>query len=379
MANTLGLYDPLFYAQEALIQLEKALGFAARVHRGYEKDPQELGSTINIRRPGTFAAQDMPISAGNTSNITPDSVAINLNKWRGVQFGLTDKELAYTGQRIIDEHVRPSAYAVADDIDLDLVTLIREIPWVAGAAGAVADITDARQVLFDNSTPMNDLHMMIDGAQENAFLKLAVFHEADKSSDGGTTQMRGTLGLKFGLEIFANQNVPTQGGTALTSVTQLEHVSTAAVGDVLISFDDSDATLAGTILRGSTLVFAGHSQRYAVLADSTASSNAFTNVSIAPALKAAVADDEAITLDQAVGKDLNIAFRRSAFALAMAPLPRIGDQLGARIATVVDPITSLALRTRLFYDGFGSKVYVSVDALWGKVVLDSEQAVRSQS
>ena len=34
--NTLGIYDPLFYAQEALIQLEKALGLAGRVHRGYD-------------------------------------------------------------------------------------------------------------------------------------------------------------------------------------------------------------------------------------------------------------------------------------------------------------------------------------------------------
>ena len=32
--NVLGIYDPLFYANEGLIALHEALGMAARVHRG---------------------------------------------------------------------------------------------------------------------------------------------------------------------------------------------------------------------------------------------------------------------------------------------------------------------------------------------------------
>ena len=35
MANTLGVYDPIFFAQEALIHLENALGMATRVHRSF--------------------------------------------------------------------------------------------------------------------------------------------------------------------------------------------------------------------------------------------------------------------------------------------------------------------------------------------------------
>ena len=36
MANTLGAYSPIFYAQGRLIHLRKNLGMAARVHRGFE-------------------------------------------------------------------------------------------------------------------------------------------------------------------------------------------------------------------------------------------------------------------------------------------------------------------------------------------------------
>ncbi len=91
MANTLSVYDPIFYAQEALIQLEKALGMAGRVYRGYEKSPQEPGKVISIRRPSTFTAQDAP---GSDMDIDAGEVQIILDQWKEVKFKLTDKELA---------------------------------------------------------------------------------------------------------------------------------------------------------------------------------------------------------------------------------------------------------------------------------------------
>jgi hypothetical protein len=60
----------------------------------------------------------------------------------------------------------------------------------------------------------------------------------------------------------------------------------------------------------------------------------------------------------------------------MAPLPNIGEQLGARVASVVDPVTGLALRSRMWYDGDKSTVKVGIDALWGVQVLDPNLAVR---
>jgi hypothetical protein len=109
MANTLSIYDPIFYANEALIWLTKALGLAGRVHRGYDADPQQKGSTINIRRPSTFTAQDAPSTA---QDISASMVPITLNKWKEVKFKLTDKELTFTKEKIISEHIQPAAYAI---------------------------------------------------------------------------------------------------------------------------------------------------------------------------------------------------------------------------------------------------------------------------
>src|SRR5437763_1903914 len=124
--NVLSVYDPLFYAQEAIIQLHKALGMAQRVHRGYDKSPQQKGSTIEISRPSTFTAQDAP-SADQA--ISASSVAIVLDHWKEVKFSLTDKELTFTTEKIISDHIQPAAYALADDIDQKLVALYKFVPW----------------------------------------------------------------------------------------------------------------------------------------------------------------------------------------------------------------------------------------------------------
>lgn len=371
MANTLGLYDPLFYAQEALIQLEKVLGMAAVVHRGYEKSPQEPGSTIKIRRPGTFTAQAMPISTG--ADITPDTVTVTLDQWYGVVFALTDQELTYTGERIVNEHIRPAAYALADKIDVSLAALYKQVPWYMDTASTIADFTNARKTMFDLKVPNGNRYMMINGALENAYLQLATFHEADKSSDGGSTQREGFLGRKFGFDIWANQNVQSHTPGALTGSPLIN--GAVAVGATTILMDA--ATLTGTVKAGDTFVVAGSTQRYAVAADATAAGNAISITTTEP-VREVLADNAAVTFRQST-KAESLAFHRNAFALAMAPLSEMGNGRGADIASVSDPITNLALRSRMWYEGKEAKMYIGIDALWGVKTLDGQLAVRMNS
>lgn len=184
MGNVLSVYDPLFYAQEGLIALEKALGMAGRVYRGYDKSPQQKGSVISISVPSTFAAQDAPSTA---QDIKAGEVQIALNFWREVKFALTDKELTFTTEKIINDHIRPAAYALADDIHQKLAALYKLFPFYVVATGpaAVADITASRTVLFNNKVPMDDLHMMLNGTLEGEFLNLAAFSQASGASDAG--------------------------------------------------------------------------------------------------------------------------------------------------------------------------------------------------
>ncbi len=377
MANTLSVYDPIFYAQEGLIQLEKALGMAGRVHRGYDKAPQQKGATISIRSPGAFTALDAPSSA---QDIDAGEVQIQLSNWKEVKFALSDKELSAAGEVIIAEHVRPAAVALADSIDQSLCALHADVPWfhdVAATAG-VADIIAVRRAMFDNKVPLRDpamLHWMIDGDMEADLLGQSAFTQWQGSGELGTAaQVSGSLGQRFGFNFFANQNVRSHVAGTLSSTSPLLQ-GAHSKGATSVTLDAG--TLTGTLKKGDTFVLDGNAQRYAVTADATAASNAIT-VTVTPALVQDYADNAqaTVSLDDHAA---SLAFHRNAFALAMAPLSELGNQLGARIATVTDPITGLALRSRLFYDGNNSKVFVALDALWGVTTLDPNLAVRARN
>lgn len=382
MANTLAAYDPIFYAQEALIQLEKALGLAGRVYRGYEKAPSEPGKTISIRKPSTFTAQSAP---GSDMDITADEITVLLDQWQEVKFALTDQELAWTGERIVQEHIRPAAYALADKIDQDLAGLYAYIPWYndeVGGGADIKDIVDTRTVLFNNAVPLDDpgmVHMMVDGSKEAEFLTLNIFHDAATAGGAATAPlMRGSLGTRFGMEIFANQNTPSHTkGTASTGTLAVDEASNLAQGATSVSLDAGSVT--GTLVAGDSFVIAGNSQRYVVTGGPyTAATNAFANVSFYPAAVQEYADDAVVTVELA-SHTANLAFHRNCIALATAPLSEMGNNVGARMASIADPITNLSLRSRIWYDGDTSKVKVGLDILYGFRVLDANLGTRMRA
>lgn len=380
MTNVISPYDPIFYAQNGLAALEKALGLAGRVYRGYDKAPSQKGSVIQISRPGTFTAQDAPSSA---QDLNPESLQITLDQWKEVKFALTDKELNYTQEQIINDHIRPAAYALADKIDTTLIAEIKKFPYfnaVTLASAGVSDITAARRVLFGNSVPLDDVHMMIDPYLEEKFLALSAFSQQQGAGDVGiSTQMRGTLGTKFGFEIFANQNVSTHtsGTEASDLVGAVNNASGYAIGISTVALDAIGS--AATVKIGDVVTFTGQTTPYAITADATASTGAIT-ISIYPPLRAALVDNQVATISFPSGtgatKTENFAFHRNSMALAMAPLTTLPSQLGAKVETVSDPITGLSLRSRMFYDGNTSKVYVALDVLFGVKVLDARMGVR---
>lgn len=379
MPNTLGVYNPTFFAQEALIQLEAVMGLANRIYRGYDEERRSfgLGETINIRKPGSFTAQNAPSAP---QDVSTETVSVTLDQWKEVKFSLTDRELAFTRERIIIDHIRPAAVALADIIDQTIAGQFINIPWqhdVAATPG-VADITTPRQILFDNRVPMSDpttMHYMMNGALENAFLQLPGFTQQQGAGDVGiNSQMRGNLGMKYGFNLFANQNCPNfTAGTGTITSPAVNNAGGYAAGVTTLNIDGAALTT-NTLRRGDTFRFSGHAQSYVLTADPTFTTNAGA-ISFFPALRAPVIDNEAITFTRVSGVQ-GLAFHRNAACLVTAPLSELGNGRGAEIATVQDPITGLALRSRIYYDGDNSRVLVALDVLYGVRLLDPNMACR---
>lgn len=380
MGNSLGYYQPYFYANEALIQLEKALGMGVRVHRGFDEERRAFnkGEYINIRRPSTFAADDAPSTA---QDLKTGSVQIQLAYWREVKFKLTDKELALSEETLIDEHIAPAAYALAYDVDTKLAALYKDIPWYVdlNSTIAISDITNVYQVMFDNGVPMgnpNNLHYMMGGALQNGFQQLTAFNQYQGAGPTGVnTQLSGSLGIKFGMECFGNQNVQSHTAGTCADATGAINNSPGGYAAGATEIAINGVTDGGDWKVGDSFVIAGNSQRYAVTADVTFTGGAGT-VKFTPALVAAAAHGAVVTgrVDTHVA---NMAFHRNAFALATAPLSTMGNELGAKIATVYNEKNGLSLRSRIYYVGNSSEVHVALDILYGVKTLDPNLACRA--
>lgn len=372
--NVLGVYDPLFYANEGLIALEASLGMASRVHRGYDKDPKSKGNTIEIKKPGTFEAKDAP---SDDQDVETSMMEMKLNYWKEVKISFTDKELTATGEEIITDHIRPAAYAIAKDIDAKLNMLAAQVPWYvdAQATTSIDDLTTLGEVMFENNVPMDDgnLHLEVGSKMRAGFQKLF----SNNNTAGNASQevlKSGHIGNWLGYEIFGNQNVGSH-VKGSCSVATLAVNGAYAKGSSIINIDAAAVT--GTLLLGDTFVITGHAQRYAIVNNTavTAAANAFTGVQIFPPLSQDVADNAVVTVSL-MNFTNNIAFHTNAFALAMAPLSDIGEKLGSnvRVASVVDPKSNLAMRARLWYNPDISKVKLALDALYGVKCLDPNLA-----
>lgn len=379
--NTLGNYNETFFAQEALIQLEKVLGMAGRVHRGYSAENKARGDTISIRRPASFTSTAMPATQ---SDLATESVNITLDKWEGVTFGLTDKDLSLSAEQIITDHIRPATVAIADKVDQTLAALYKDIPWVLAqtATPALADIAAVRKIMMDNRVPLADkakLHGMIDSATELAYLTaLAAAGQQGATQDPSLRE--GSMGRLFGFDVWANQNTPTHtSGVAADAAGAVDFgsgttaVYAAGVSTIHIDGITDDATL----LIGDSFVFTNHTQRYVLTANGTESGTGDFDITFSPPLKAAVDENEVVTFTlTGSAKSQNLYFHSNAFALATAPLSTLGDGLGAKMAAASDPISNLSLRSRMWYDGDNAKVMVGLDILYGVKTLDCNLAVR---
>ena len=398
-SNSIDAYNPTFYAQEALITLHNALGMASRVYRAFEaeRNAYGLGNSIQIRKPSSLS-----VSTGGTAaphDLSTSTKTITLDQWKQVKMSLTDQEISKSGERIIEEHIQPAAYQLANQVDSDLANLYKDIGTQVGHAAfnatggfgtAATHVTDARRELAkaagrEVDVDAGNIHMAVRPEVEANFISSDFF--SGYNTTGGTINqdalLRGSLGTRFGVEVFRNHNIGSSAytsGTVVSGSDQAGAINGAhSIGATSLSIDGLTGT--ETLVAGDAFTIAGDSQVYVVSANATLSSGANTSVSIFPELKSAAANDAVITFKSDNNADSfypALLFHRNAFALAMAPLPEIADGAGARISVISDDQTGLSIRSRVSYDDDLATVKVTLDILYGVKTIEPNLAVRIQ-
>ena len=392
VANTLGYFNVPLFSGTALKFLMNGLSTPKRVNRAYESERASFakGDVVNLRRPSSFNVYDAPIAVGSIDDVVPDSVQISLSNHKEVKMRITDKEMAYSTDQFIRQHLQPMAYALANKIDTDLLGLAYLVPHCQQiTASGVSDgtaLTIADKILRENKTPDDGVerrHYAASSAVWQKWINSSAFGQwTGGGSNGQATQETAVLGQKYGFNPYPSNNllqVAAQTSPTMTTVT----CANASKGATSVSL--SGVALTGTLKAGmviqigtqaSTAGQAYNAQLYSVTADVTASGNAAT-VSISPPLRAAVSGSPAVTQKvnaAAAAFTTELAFHTDAIALCMVPLP--DRAMGADVQTATDDNSGISVRARLFYDGNASTHYFALDALYGVQMLNPDMAVR---
>ena len=206
MANT--FITPQMIANEALMVLRNNAVMANLVHRDYSDEfVGGVGDTITIRKPATFEAKEY--SSGITvQDATESSITVKMDKHLDVSFAVSSKQMTMDIKDFSRQLLVPAMQAFQDKIDSYILALASSLTNKVTASGdAKTDIIDARKFLTANAAPLTERRYVYGSATEADLLKTDLFISAEKVGDAGTALREASLGRKFGLDFYADQNV----------------------------------------------------------------------------------------------------------------------------------------------------------------------------
>lgn len=212
MANT--VLTPNIIAKEALYQFRKNAVMANLVHRDYSKEfVKGVGDTITIRKPATFEAKEFE-SQIELQDATETPVEIKMDKHLDVSFAVTSKELALDIADFSDEFIIPAMKAFADKVDKYLIELQASVTNRVNTSGSRADIVEARKYLTTNAVPLTNRNYVYNADVEAELLLTDLFTNASQVGDNGTALREASLGRKFGMDFYVDQNIGTASATS---------------------------------------------------------------------------------------------------------------------------------------------------------------------
>lgn len=212
MSNT--ILTPDIIAREALMVLRNNAVMANLVYRDYSADfVGAVGDTITVRKPATFVANEYNGSI-NVQDATESGVAVKMDKHLDVSFAVTSKQMTMDIADFSKQLLVPAMQAFADKVDKYLLALEAEATARhAHSSGAIApaDMIAARKFLTENAAPMADRRFVVGATAEADLLSNELFVSAEKVGDAGTALREASLGRKFGMDIYVDQNIAKNG------------------------------------------------------------------------------------------------------------------------------------------------------------------------
>lgn len=393
MASSNVMITPSIIAAEALMALENNVIAGAHVHRQYVKEFVKKGGTVNIRKPNKFRATKA--QARSNTNLAESNTSIEVATQAHVSWAFSSVDLTLTVEDYVKRYIEPAAIALANQIDVDVLSLYDDINNQVGTPGTTpatfAALGAAGQRLDEEACPQDSRVIILDPAA-NWSMADALKGTFDPGLAKDTIR-KGLLGRIANFNIYIDQNIQTHTtGTHTTSSTPLVNgasqtgtslvtdgwqVSTDILkaGDVFTIADVyavnpvSGATSSSLRQFVSTTDVSsdGSGDATITITPGIVTSGAYQTVSGSPAGSAVIT----MVGVEDTGYAQNLAFHPNAFALVTVPIEMPANVWGQRYTK-----NGFSIRVIKQYDIDADEEIIRLDVLYGVKTIYPELACR---
>ena len=385
--------------------LENNLVLTRNVNRQYDDsfavEGAKIGSTLRIRLPDRALVTDGAALQVQDDNEQFTTLTVASQKHIGVNF--TSAELTMQLDDFAERVLKPRISQLASSIDADVATAYKSIFSTVGTPGTTPStslvLLQGNQKLNEYASPMNDRYATVNPAANANLVEgmKGFFNPTSTIARQFTAGMMGTGVLGYD-EVNMSQSIGNHTtGSRSTTDTILVNEPTAITtqGQSTLSLDGGTGsatvtvgdvfTVAGVFsVNPQTRQSTGSLQQFVVTAASTASSGAWTNIAISPAMYTssnALATIDAFPANNAVvtfvgaastGYPQNLIYQKNAITFATADLllPQGVDMASRQVHN------GISMRIVRQYDINNDRMPCRIDVLYGFSVIRPQMAVR---
>ena len=358
------ILTPQVIANEALLVLESNLTMANLVHRDYSKEFVKVGDTITVRKPAKFVAKNF-IGEVEEQDISEGSVDVKMDRYRDVTVNVTSKEMTLDIKDFSEQVITPALSAVAQAVDIDLLTVGIE---KAGSKVAVSntptivDVANVAKALDKKKAPRdNNRNLVL--AVDTLYKYNTLDNFAKVCYKGDSEALKeAEIGKVYTMNTFMSQNTPENASATPGTATAYKVTCTKGATQFTVS---NGTAATGTIKMGDKLIVSGY--LFEVAEDLTLASGAGT-LKVTEKIPFALTEATDAVI---INKAHSLGFHRNGLALVTRQLELPQGAAKAAIASA----NGLAVRVVFDYDSNTKTDKISFDIIYGIKELDSDLLV----
>ena len=334
------------------------------VHRDYSKEFVKVGDTITVRKPAKFVAKNFTGEV-EEQDISEGSVPVKMDRYRDVTVNVTSKEMTLDIKDFSEQVITPALSAVAQAVDIDLLTVGIE---KAGSKVAVSntptivDVANVAKALDKKKAPRdNNRNLVL--AVDTLYKYNTLDNFAKVCYKGDSEALKeAEIGKVYTMNTFMSQNTPENASATPGTATAYKVTCTKGATQFTVS---NGTAATGTIKAGDKLIVNGY--LFEVAEDLTLASGAGT-LKVTEKIPFALTE---ATDAMIINKAHSLGFHRNGLALVTRQLELPQGAAKAAIASA----NGLAVRVVFDYDSNAKTDKISFDIIYGIKELDSDLLV----